>query len=162
MSFDRRDILRMSSSSLALAGFGEALAGLVSGVIRPATAASGSDLSSYDAMGLAELIRTKQIAPGDAVEDTIRKIEAVNPTLNAVVYKTYDRARQRTTEPLGNGLLAGVPFVVKDNATIAGIRLTRGSRAQRDNVPDKTAPFFVAAEDAGLVLVGVTNMPEMG
>jgi amidase len=130
--------------------------------MRPAAAAPGSDLSSYDAMGLAELIRTKQIAPGDAVEDTIRKIEAVNPTLNAVIYKTYDRARQRTAEPIGNGPFAGVPFVVKDNATIAGVRLTRGSRAQRDNVPDKTAPFFVAVENAGLVLVGVTNMPEMG
>jgi amidase len=152
----------MSLSSLALAGFGEVLAGLVPGVMQPATAASRSDLSSYDAMGLAELIRTKQIAPGDAVEDTIRKIETVNPTLNAVVYKTYDRARQRTAEPIGNGPFAGVPFVVKDNATIAGIRLTRGSRAQRDNVPDKTAPFFVAAESSGLILVGVTNMPEMG
>ena len=71
MSFDRRDILRMSSSSLALAGFGEALAGLVSGMMRPAAAASRSDLSSYDAMGLAELIRTKQIAPSDAVEASV-------------------------------------------------------------------------------------------
>jgi amidase len=162
MQFSRRDLLRVSSSSLALTGVTEILCGLVAGAMRPATAAPGSDLSSYDAMGLAELIRSKQIAPGDAVEDTIRKIEAVNPTLNAVIYKTYDRARQRTAEPLGNGPFAGVPFVVKDNATIAGIRLTRGSRAQRDNVPDKTAPFFVAVENAGLVLVGVTNMPEMG
>src|SRR5215469_1283295 len=149
MSFDRRDILRMSSSSLALVGFGEVLAGLVPGVMQPATAASRSDLSSYDAMGLAELIRTKQIAPGDAVEDTIRKIEAVNPTLNAVVYKTYDRARQRTAEPLGNGPLAGVPFVVKDNATIAGIRLTRGSRAQRDNVPIRRPPSSLRRRTPG-------------
>jgi amidase len=162
MAFNRRDVLRMSSSSLALMGFAEMLSGLVVGAMHPATAAPGSDLSAHDAMGLAELIRTKQIAPGDAVEDTIRKIEAVNPKLNAVIYKTYDRARQRTAEPLGNGPFAGVPFVVKDNATIAGIRLTRGSRAQRDNVPDKTASFFVAAENAGLILVGVTNMPEMG
>jgi hypothetical protein len=53
-------------------GFTEILSSLVVGTVRPATAAPGSDLSSYDAMGLAELIRTKQIAPGDAVEDTIR------------------------------------------------------------------------------------------
>ena len=52
--------------------------------------------------------------------------------------------------------------MVKDNATIAGVRLTRGSRAFRDNVPDKTAPFFTAIEQAGFVLIGVTNMPEFG
>jgi amidase len=162
VQFSRRDLLQVSSSSLALMGFTEILSSLVVGTVRPATAAPGSDLSSYDAMGLAVLIRTKQIAAGDTVEDTIRKIEAVNPTLNAVIYKTFDRARQRTAEAIGDGRFAGVPFVVKDNATIAGIRLTLGSRAQRDNVPDKTAPFFVAVENAGLVLVGVTNMPEMG
>jgi len=161
--FGRRDVLRLSFSSLALTGFAEVLTCLAGRGAQPAGAAAPrSDLSSYDAMGLAELIRSKQIAPAEAVEDTIRKLEAVNPTLNAVIYKTYDRARRRAAEPVGDGSFAGVPFVVKDNATIAGVRLTRGSRAQRDNVPDKTAPFFAAAERAGLILVGVTNMPEMG
>ena len=115
MQFSRRDLLRVSSSSVALMGFAEILCGGGVGAMRPAAAAPGSDLSSYDAMGLAELIRSKQIAPGDAVEDTIRKIEAVNPTLNAVIYKTYDRARQRTAEPIGNGPFASVPFVIKDS-----------------------------------------------
>jgi len=45
---------------------------------------------------------------------------------------------------------------------IAGVRLTRGSRALHDHVPDKTAPFFAAAERAGFVLIGVTNMSELG
>jgi amidase len=113
-------------------------------------------------VGLAELIRTKQITPREAIEDTIRKIEAINPKLNAVIYKTYDRARQRTSAAVGDGPFAGVPFLVKDNATIAGVQVTRGSRALHGNVPDKTAPFFAAAESAGLILMGVTNMPEMG
>jgi len=162
MAFNRRDVLRMSSSSAALMGFGQILASLVPGLTRRAIAAPLSDLSSYDAVGLAELIRTKQITPREAIEDTIRKIEAINPKLNAVIYKTYDQARQRASEPMANGPFAGVPFLVKDNATIAGVRLTRGSRALRDNVPDKTAPFFAAAERAGFILLGVTNMPEMG
>jgi len=154
MRFNRRDILRMSSSSLALMGFGEFLASLVPGATRPTTAAPLSDLSSYDAMGLAELIRTKQITPREVVDDTIRKIEAINPKLNAVIYKTYDRARRRASEPVGGGPFAGVPFLVKDNATIAGVQLTRESRALRGNIPDKTAPFFAAAERAGLILLG--------
>jgi amidase len=128
------------------------------------SAASGplSDLSSYDAIGLAELIRTRQIRASELVEETIRKIEAINPKLNAVIYKTYDRARKHASAFVAGATLAGVPFLVKDNATIAGVELTRGSRALRGNVPDRTAPFFAAAESAGLILVGVTNMPEMG
>jgi amidase len=128
----------------------------------PAATGPLSDISSYDAMGLAELIRTRQITPGELVEDTIGKIEAINPELNAVIYKTYDRARKRASVPLCDGPLAGVPFLVKDNAMIADVELTRGSRALRGNVPDQTAPFFSAAESAGLILMGVTNMPEMG
>jgi amidase len=134
----------------------------ITGAMRHATAGPLSDLSSYDAMGLADLIRTRQLTPGELAEDTIRKIEAINPKLNAVVYKTYDRARKHASALLGDGPLAGVPFLVKDNATIAGVELTRGSRALRGNVPDQTAPFFAAAESAGLILMGVTNMPEMG
>jgi amidase len=159
MGLNRRDVLRISSSSWALMGLGTIASFPES--MRPATAAV-SDLSPYDAMGLAELIRTRQITPREAVEDAIRKTEAINPTLNAVVFKTYDKARLRASELAGDGAFSGVPFLVKDNATIAGIQITRGSRALRGNVPDRTAPFFAALERAGFVLVGVTNMPEMG
>jgi amidase len=135
----------------------------VVGATRREPAIPRSGLSSYDAMGLAELIRTRQITPGEVVEDTIRKIEAINPKLNAVICKTYERARRRASEfVICDAPLAGVPFVAKDNATIAGVALTRGSRALRGEVPDRTAPFFAAARNAGLILVGVTNMPEMG
>jgi amidase len=127
-----------------------------------AGAAAISDLSPFDAMGLAELIRTRQITPREVLDDTIRKIEATNPALNAVVLKTYDRARRRASLPLGRGPFAGVPLLIKDNAAVAGLRLTRGSRALRDNVAVRTAPFFAAAERAGFIVVGVTNMPEMG
>src|SRR5215475_1593349 len=97
--FSRRDILRMSSSSLALTmGVGEILAGLVPKV---SMAAPASDLSSYDAVGLAELIRTKQITPLEVIEDTIRKIEAINPKLNAIIFKTYERARLQASQSLG-------------------------------------------------------------
>ena len=123
---------------------------------------SFSEFSRYDALGLAELVRTNQVTPAELVEDAIRKIEALNPRLNAVICKTYDHARQRASEVARDGVFGGVPFVVKDNATIGGIPSTRGSRAMRDNIPDKSAPFFAAAARAGFVLVGVTNMPEMG
>src|SRR5688572_28888232 len=128
----------------------------------PTSASSFPEFSRYDALGLAELVRTNQVTPAELIEDAIRKIEAFNPKLNAIVCKTYDRARHGASVVARDGVFAGVPLVVKDNATIGGIPSTRGSRALRDNVPDRTAPFFGAAARAGFVLVGVTNMPEMG
>ena len=133
-----------------------------SGAAPPASSAPISDLSPFDAMGLAELIRTGQVTPREVLDDAIRKIETINPTLNAIVLKTFDRAQQRASRPLGRGPFAGVPLLIKDNAAVAGLRLTRGSRALSDNLADRTAPFFTAAERAGFIVVGVTNMPEMG
>src|SRR5688572_10880334 len=128
----------------------------------PTSASSFPEFSRYDALGLAELVRTNQVTPAELIEDAIRKIEAFNPKLNAIVCKTYDRARHGASAVARDGVFAGVPLVVKDNATISGVPSTRGSRALRNNVPDKTAPIFAAVARAGFVLVGVTNMPEMG
>jgi amidase len=158
MGWNRRDLLKLSSSSLALMG----LAGVPRPALTQPARGAVSDLSAYDALGLADLIRSKQITASEAVEGAIRKIEAVNPKLNAVIQKTYERARLRASEPTGDGPFAGVPLLVKDNATIAGLAITRGSRALRGNVSEKTAPFFASLERAGFILVGVTNMPEMG
>ena len=129
----------------------------------PASAAPLSQFSRYDALGLAELVRARQVTPKELVEDAIRRIEALNSKLNAVICKTYDRALQQCTSATAHdGLFMGVPFLVKDNATIAGVASTLGSRSMVANIPERTAPFFTATERAGFVLVGVTNMPEMG
>ena len=117
MVFNRRQVLKVGTS-IILMGAGHR-AGLLDAAMPAAKAAPRSELSSYDAMGLAELVRSKQVTPDEVLEDTIRKIEAVNAQLNAVIHKTYDRARKRAAKPLGNGAFEGVPFLVKDNASIA-------------------------------------------
>ena len=71
----------------------------LAGASRAGVACALFDLSSYDAMGLAELIRIKQITPAEVVEDTIRKIEAVNPKLNAVICKTTRARGSRHHKP---------------------------------------------------------------
>jgi amidase len=127
------------------------------------SAGSFSQFSRYDALGLAELVRARQVTPKELVEDAIRRIEALNPKLNAVICKTYDRALRWCTSGMAcDGLFIGVPLLVKDNATIAGVASTLGSRSMVGNIPERTAPFFTAMERAGFVLLGVTNMPEMG
>jgi amidase len=129
----------------------------------PASAGPFSQFSRHDALGLAKLVRARQVTPKDLFEDAVRKIEALNPKLNAVICKTYDRAlRQCTSATAHDGLFAGVPFLAKDNATIAGVASTLGSRSMVGGISERTAPFFTATERAGFVLLGVTNMPEMG
>ena len=69
------------------------------------------DLSDYDALGLAELVRHKEVTPAELIEDTIARIERVNPELNAVVLEMYDEAR-RTAAAAPSGPFAGVPYLM--------------------------------------------------
>ena len=72
------------------------------------------DFSSYDAIGLANLVRTRQVSPRELVDASIERIEALNPRLNAVVHKMYTSARTLADAPLGDGPFHGVPFLLKD------------------------------------------------
>ena len=72
------------------------------------------EFAQYDAVGLAELIRRKEVTPLELVEEVIDRIERVNPTLNGVTIKMYDHARELAQGDIGNGPLAGVPFLLKD------------------------------------------------
>ena len=114
MRVDRRDVLKMSAASLALVASADLAGSVVAGTAAPAGAMPASGLSTYDATGLAELIRTKQITPAEAVDDAIRKIEAINPTLNAVIWKHYEAARARAARGVIDAPFAGVPLLVKD------------------------------------------------
>src|SRR5690349_14263746 len=68
-------------------------------------------LGSYDALGLAELIKTKQVSPLELVDDLIRRVERVNPKINAVLTKNLDfeKVRERAKNGAFEGMFAGVP-----------------------------------------------------
>ena len=51
------------------------------------------DFANYDGLGLAELVRNRDVTPGELLDAAIDRIERHNPKLNAVVYKAYDEAR---------------------------------------------------------------------
>ena len=92
------------------------------------------DFSSHDALSLAELVRTRQVSPRELVSASIENIEALNPKLNAVVHKMYDRALKESESPV-DGPFTGVPFMLKDLLSwLAGEPITSGSRCdQRDH-----------------------------
>lgn len=120
-------------------------------------------IAGLDATDQAELVRSGALEPGDLVEVAIARIDALNPTLNAVVTTAFDQARAAVATGLQQGPFTGVPFLLKDLAVeAAGMRFCEGSRFLRDNVSTVDSEHVVRLRRAGLVVLGKTNTPEFG
>ncbi len=120
------------------------------------------DVARLDATAQAALVRTRDIKPIELVDDAIRRIERLNPALNAVVTPLFESARALAADPPA-GPFRGVPFLVKDlQATCAGVRHTAGSRLLADFVAPMDTELVTRLRAAGLVIVGTTNTPELG
>jgi amidase/6-aminohexanoate-cyclic-dimer hydrolase len=120
-----------------------------------------SEYESRDALDLAALIARKQVSAGEVLETAIVRIEALNPTLNAVVHKLYDAARAAIAEGLPAGPLAGVPFLIKDvGSRCKGAPCGNGSRLFDGFVADQDDTVVERYRAAGLVIIGRTNSPE--
>ena len=68
-----------------------------------------SDYERYDALGLADLVRRRQVSAEALLDAAIARVEARNPSLNAVVMKLYDYGRQAIAAGLPDGPFTGVP-----------------------------------------------------
>lgn len=122
-----------------------------------------AEYGQYDALGLAQLVRDKQVTPGELVDEAIHRIEAVNPRINAVIHTMYDEARAQAQEPVPAGCFAGVPFLVKDLlASYAGQPMSFGSRSMRGYVPTHDSSMVQRFKSSGVITVGKTNLPEFG
>jgi amidase len=120
------------------------------------------DFSSHDALSLAELVRTKQVSPRELVTASIENIEALNPRLNAVVHKMYDRALKEADSPV-DGPFSGVPFMLKDLLSwFAGEPIASGSRYMKGWLPPYDTELVKRYKRAGVIVVGKTNTPEFG
>ncbi len=121
------------------------------------------EYDQYDGLGLAELIKNKEISPAELCEEAITRIEKVNPQLNAVVTPMFDIARNFIAESIPEGPFSGVPFLLKDLLEVfAGVPETRGSKAYRNNISDHDSEIVKRYKKAGLVILGKTNTPELG
>lgn len=117
---------------------------------------------SYDGMGQAALVRTGQVSSLELVEAAIRRIEKINPILNAVVHKLYDKGRAAAQAPLPDGPFQGVPYLIKDLSELDGAPLTFGSKLFQNNIANMDNGSVERAKQAGLVIIGKTNTPEFG
>ena len=117
----------------------------------------------YDGLGLAELVKKREISAAEICEEAITRIERVNPVLNAVITPMYDLARKEVQETLPDGPFAGVPFLLKDLLTdFAGVPQTMGSKALKNYIPAQDSELVRRYKKAGLVILGKTNTPEFG
>lgn len=115
------------------------------------------------------LIGRRKLSPVELVESCIARIETVDPAVNAMPIRDFERARAtaRSAEaavmaggPLG--ALHGLPLGVKDLQETAGLRTTFGSPIFRDHVPTRDWRIVADAKAAGAIVLGKTNTPEFG
>ncbi len=117
----------------------------------------------HDAVGIAELVQRGEVHPREIVAAAIDRIERVDPELNAVVHRWFDRAIEEAGGELPDGPLRGVPLLLKDlGAEVAGLTLTNGSRALKGYRPAHDSGLVARYRRAGIVLLGRTNTPEFG
>lgn len=123
------------------------------------------DLAFLDATAQAELVRTGEATPTELVTAAIERIEAADGRINAVVHPRYERALDEAGAALPDGPFRGVPLLLKDlSAASAGDPLTFGSRVLKEAGlrADHDSYLVAAFRRAGFVIVGRTNVPELG
>jgi Asp-tRNA(Asn)/Glu-tRNA(Gln) amidotransferase A subunit family amidase len=127
-----------------------------------------SDLTFLPAVTMAEQVRARKISPVDLAEAHLAKIERLNPKLNAFAHVEPERVRReaRSAEALvmsakALGLLHGVPISVKSSLEVAGFRCESGTRLRAGFLAGQDAPLVARLRNAGAIVVGVTNTPEL-
>jgi amidase len=110
----------------------------------------------------ADLVRRREVTPAELVEIYLDRIERLDPQLNAYVTVCVDEARAAAAGTLPDGPFRGVPLPIKDLNETAGIRTTYSSRAFADYVPAFDGAVVRRLKEAGFVVLGKTNTPELG
>src|SRR3954447_19718007 len=120
------------------------------------------EYGNYDGLGLAELVRKKQVTPRELLDEAIARTAKVDPQINAVVVKHYDYAEGQIDKGLPNAPFSGVPFLLKDLEILEGTRTTSGATLYKDNVADHTGTLAQRFLNAGVTIFGKSSTPEFG
>jgi Asp-tRNA(Asn)/Glu-tRNA(Gln) amidotransferase A subunit family amidase len=127
-----------------------------------------TDLTFLPAVVMAQQIREKKISAVELVNAHLAKIDRLNPKLNAFVHVDPERVRRESHDadvalnggkPLGP--LHGVPISIKSSLDVAGLRCEAGTRLRAGHIATQDAPLVVRLRNAGAIVLGVTNTPEL-
>jgi aspartyl-tRNA(Asn)/glutamyl-tRNA(Gln) amidotransferase subunit A len=143
---------------------GTAALALVTGPRLPAQSSELTDLSLLEA---SRRIRNRKISPVELTEACLRRIEQLQPVLNAFVTVTAEQAlaqarelEEQAARGEWRGPLHGIPIALKDLIDTAGVRTTAASAVFAERVPTESAPVVDRLTKAGAVLLGKLNMDE--
>jgi aspartyl-tRNA(Asn)/glutamyl-tRNA(Gln) amidotransferase subunit A len=130
---------------------------------------SDNAICRTDAVTLAAQIRARQLSAVEVTEAVLRRMAVLEPHIHAFCTPTPDLAREtarsidrRLAAGEAVGPLAGVPIGIKDLVATKGILTAMGSPAYRDFVPDEDDITVERLREAGAVIIGKTNVPELG
>lgn len=111
----------------------------------------------YDALGIAELVRNKEVTIDEVREAAIQEIEAKNPKLNAVIYKMYEEKEIFESD----NVFYGVPTLTKNIAQeFEGHPMTSGSKLLENMIAEQDSEFVKQVKATGVIILGQTNVPE--
>jgi amidase len=128
------------------------------------------DLTELSASAIARAIGARQVSCRELMSATLARIDAVNPTHNAIVslrdgdalLREADARDAELARGESRGWMHGLPQAIKDIAPTAGMRTTLGSPLLRDNVPTHDGLMVQRMKAAGCIVIGKTNTPEFG
>jgi aspartyl-tRNA(Asn)/glutamyl-tRNA(Gln) amidotransferase subunit A len=122
-----------------------------------------------DIATLQERIRTQKVSPVEVVNTCLKRIEQINPKLNAFITVVADQAREEAGMAENEikagkwrGPLHGIPVGIKDFYDTAGIKTTAAFEHFKDRVPRKDAVAVAKLKDAGAIMIGKMNMHRLG
>lgn len=113
---------------------------------------------------LARMVRGGELSARELVGHSLERIEALNPVLNAFIEVDAERALA-TADEIAAGdprPFAGVPIAIKGNVPVAGLCMNFGSKFLAGHRPGHNAYLVRRLQDAGFVVIGITNLPEFG
>ncbi len=126
------------------------------------------ELNFLSAVSMAERIRRRDLSPVELVESHLAKIEKLNPRLNAYVQIDAESARRQARlaeaavgKPEQLGPLHGVPISIKSAIEVQGLRCESGTKLREGFVAPHDAPLVSRLRQAGAIILGVTNTPEL-
>ena len=126
------------------------------------------DVCWMSALELRDAYARQELSPVEVTKVILERIDEINPGINAIITHTPEiatAAAKEAEQAYGRGdagPLAGIPVTIKDLIPTKGIRTTSGSRMFEDNVPDEDAVVVERLKEAGVAILGKTNVPEFG
>ena len=129
-----------------------------------------TELWRLTAREITAMLRRREVSPLDLIAAAEARIAAVDPLVNALPIRCFDRARAKASRIMDAGAgrnddagyLHGLPIVIKDLTAVEGVRWTEGSSVFADRVADHSDIVVETLEANGAIVIAKSNTPEFG